>query len=149
MVAADVWIFINLVLALLISVPAINLYTHGTHITVAHAMGSTIGINTMILLSSCFFMIQQVSARTIRAEDSASISWGFWIVNASLLVFFLSLMSAGFVKSYYVSQNVLSFQEMMTKISPMLIVFVVAGLGLCVGMFMVIIPALKEMFRHR
>lgn len=31
------------------SIPAINLFTHGTHITVAHAMGSTIGINTMIL----------------------------------------------------------------------------------------------------
>jgi nitric oxide reductase subunit B len=34
--AADIWIFINLILALVISVPAWNLYTHGTHITVAH-----------------------------------------------------------------------------------------------------------------
>ena len=38
--AADIWVFINLGLALVISVPALNLITHGTHITVAHAMGS-------------------------------------------------------------------------------------------------------------
>jgi nitric oxide reductase subunit B len=49
--AADIWVFVNLVLALIISVPAFNLVTHGTHIT-WHAMGSTIAINTMILLGS-------------------------------------------------------------------------------------------------
>ena len=38
--AADIWVFVNLGLALIISVPAFNLFTHGTHITVAHAMGS-------------------------------------------------------------------------------------------------------------
>ena len=48
--AADIWVFINLVLALVISVPAFNLFTHGTHVIVAHTMGATIGINTMILL---------------------------------------------------------------------------------------------------
>jgi len=48
-VSSDVWILLNLSLAIAISIPAINIYTHGTHITVAHAMGSTIGINTMIL----------------------------------------------------------------------------------------------------
>ena len=57
--AADIWVFVNLGLALIISVPAFNLFTHGTHITVAHAMGSTIGINTMILLASIFYVIRE------------------------------------------------------------------------------------------
>ena len=48
---ADAWIFLNLGVAIAISVPQLNYYTHGTHITVAHAMGTTIGINTMLLLN--------------------------------------------------------------------------------------------------
>ncbi len=36
---AEIWILLNLVLSISISIPAINFYTHGTHITVAHANG--------------------------------------------------------------------------------------------------------------
>ena len=60
-VASDIWIFVNLTLALLISIPAVNVYTHGTHIVVAHTMGSTIGINTMILLASVLFITGDVA----------------------------------------------------------------------------------------
>ncbi|MBP6722504.1 MAG: cbb3-type cytochrome c oxidase subunit I, partial [Bacteroidia bacterium] len=55
--SANVWVFINLAIALLISIPAINYYTHGTQITVAHAMGTTIGINTPLLLASLFLIL--------------------------------------------------------------------------------------------
>lgn len=57
--AADVWIFLTLLLAICMSIPAINVYTHGTHITVAHTMGATIGINSFyyLLLDSIFCMI--------------------------------------------------------------------------------------------
>ena len=39
------------------SIPAFNLYTHGTQITVVHAMGTTIGINTMIVLAGVFYCL--------------------------------------------------------------------------------------------
>jgi nitric oxide reductase subunit B len=147
MAAADVWILINLILALLISVPAVNIYTHGTHITVAHAMGSTIGINTMILLSSCFYVIQQTSGNTLSEPTNKLIGWGFWIVNGCLLVFFISLVSAGILKGYYTVENQLSFQEIMQKIAPILAMFVVAGLGVFTGMLMIVLPALRRLFR--
>ena len=54
LMAADLWVFLNMAQAILMSIPAINIYTHGTHVTVAHAMGTTIGINSMILLAACF-----------------------------------------------------------------------------------------------
>ncbi len=60
LVMADVWVFLNLILALLFSIPAINFFTHGTHITVAHSMGTTIGINTTILLASVLFIVNQI-----------------------------------------------------------------------------------------
>jgi len=62
---ADAWILLNLTLAIIISVPAWNYYTHGTHITVAHAMGATIGINTMLLLASVFYIIKKERPETI------------------------------------------------------------------------------------
>lgn len=147
MAAADVWIFINLILALLISIPAVNIYTHGTHITVAHAMGSTIGINTMILLSSCFYMIQQTNGNAVSEPNNKLIGWGFWIVNSCLLIFFISLVAAGIIKGYYTVENQLSFQEIMQKIAPILTVFVVAGLGIFTGMLMIVLPALRKLVR--
>jgi nitric oxide reductase subunit B len=145
MIAADVWIFINLILALLISIPAVNIYTHGTHITVAHAMGSTIGINTMILISSCFLIIQQVSDQNFNDKSGKLIRWGFWIVNIGLLIFFISLVVAGIAKGYYTAENKLSFQEIMQKIAPVLAIFVFAGIGILVGMLMVVLPALRKL----
>ena len=59
LIASELWVFLNLFLALLMSIPAINRYTHGTHITVAHAMGTTIGINSMILLASLGYMLRE------------------------------------------------------------------------------------------
>ncbi|MDT8346749.1 MAG: cbb3-type cytochrome c oxidase subunit I, partial [Flavobacteriaceae bacterium] len=46
LLAANFWVCANLILALLMSIPVLNLYMHGTHIIVAHAMGTTIGINS-------------------------------------------------------------------------------------------------------
>src|SRR5690554_7380910 len=66
MLLADFWIFLNIILALLISIPAINLFTHGTHITVAYSMGTTIGINTLILLSSVTFILEQRNVLSVR-----------------------------------------------------------------------------------
>jgi len=146
LVAADVWVFINLVLAIIISIPAINIFTHGTHITVAHAMGSTIGINTMILLASCFYIIQEVTGHGINMKNNRVIAYGFWIANSCLLIFFLCLISAGIGKGIYTAQDKLTFQEMMQKITPYLTVFVFAGIGIFAGMLMIVLPAFKTLF---
>jgi nitric oxide reductase subunit B len=139
MFAADFWIFINLVLALVISIPAVNLITHGTHVTVAHAMGATIGINTMILLSSVCYMIEEAYGESLTNRYITSVNAGIWISNLSLLVFWLALLMAGFVKGTYKGS---SFPEMMSKIEPYLIAFIIAGFGLLVGFCIVLGPAL-------
>ena len=148
LVASDIWIFINLVLALAISIPAINIFSHGTHITVAHAMGSTIGINTMILLASCFFIVQDITKRQFNLLEQKIVKAGFWIVNFFLLVFFLSLIFAGAEKGKLVIEDKLSFQEIMQQISPYLVVFACAGIGIFIGLMMVIFPALKSIFKY-
>ncbi|MDA0705558.1 MAG: cbb3-type cytochrome c oxidase subunit I [Proteobacteria bacterium] len=133
--AADIWVFVNLGLALIISVPALNLITHGTHITVAHAMGSTIGINSMILLASIFFVIREELPTELHAKYSSQVQSGFWIVNISLAVFFTALVLAGIGKGL---STAASFQEMMFSIRPFLIVFTLSGVTLMLGIWIVL-----------
>ncbi len=134
--AADIWVFINLGLALFISVPAFNLITHGTHITVAHAMGSTIGINTMILLASIFYVIREELPQSVHTECSPQVKLGSWIANGSLAVFFAALILAGFGKG--TSPVEVPFQVMMLEIRPYLVAFAVSGITLMVGLWIVL-----------
>jgi nitric oxide reductase subunit B len=133
--AADIWVFINLALALVISVPAFNLFTHGTHITVAHAMGSTIGINTMILLASIFYVIREELPSEVHAGCSKQLRIGFWTANISLGVFFAALVLAGVGKGMY---DGASFQEMMLGIRPFLFAFTISGVALMIGLWIVL-----------
>jgi len=143
-VASDVWILLNLILAILLSVPAINIFTHGTHLTVAHAMGSTIGINTMILIASCLFLIPDITHVQFSKSQAKFISIGFWIMNIILFFFWIALILAGYTKAYLVVQDKLIFQDIMLQINPYLTVIAVTGTIILAGMLMVFIPILKQ-----
>ncbi|MDP6787845.1 MAG: cbb3-type cytochrome c oxidase subunit I [Rhodospirillales bacterium] len=140
--ASDMWVFANLVLALVISVPALNLFTHGTHVIVAHTMGTTIGINTMILLASVFYVLEQRIGQDVEIRHARPLNAGFWLANGSLLVFLAALLAAGLIKGTYDGG---SFQEMMESIEPFLLVFAVAGVGLMIGFWLLLIPAMGHM----
>ena len=88
LIAADIWVFLTLVLAIAMSIPAINVYTHGTHITVAHTMGATIGINSFLLLAIAFDILKD-SCRNFEPYRKL-FHKGYWIANVSLLVFWIS-----------------------------------------------------------
>jgi len=140
--AADIWIFVNLVLALVISVPALNLFTHGTHVIVAHTMGTTIGINTMILLASVFFVLERRVGQDAENRYAGPVNVGFWLTNGSLPIFLAALLAAGLIKGTWPDD---SFHEMMGTIEPLLLVFVVSGVGLMLGLWLVLIPAIGQM----
>ena len=139
--ASEVWVFLNLGLALLISIPAINLFTHGTHITVAHAMGSTIGINTTILFASVFF----ISGGALNARAR----WGFWLMNGSLVLFWFCLIGAGLVKGYLTVTTDLPFQPIMERAWPFIAGFAVAGLGLFAGLTLLVWHAVSSLLAVR
>jgi nitric oxide reductase subunit B len=134
LMAADIWVFINMGQAILMSIPAINRYTHGTHITVAHAMGTTIGINSMILLGACFEFL----GSPCRAFSRQSIftRTAFWGTQASLLVFWASLNIIGITKGVWqMARTQEPFSMMMSGMSGWMQVFVYSGsvLMLCLG----------------
>ncbi len=146
LMAADIWVFLNMGQAILMSIPAINLYTHGTHVTVAHAMGTTIGINSMILLAACFeflgFNIKE------HARKPAFITSSFWILQVSLFIFWLSLNAAGIKKGLWqMSGQRGSYSAMLQSLRPYFITFGLAGVGLMFAFSVMAITLLKFYFR--
>ncbi|MGG7036676.1 MAG: cbb3-type cytochrome c oxidase subunit I [Flavobacterium sp.] len=143
MILADLWVFLNLFLALLISIPSINLFTHGTHITVAHSMGTTIGINSMILLSSISYILENEYHFT--EIINIRIKRGMQLFNISFILFWLTLLVLGIKKGYwtYFSQT-LSFGKFQDSIHWLYIAFVLFGLGLTVGLYSISFNLLKH-----
>lgn len=141
--SSDLWIFLNLALALAISVPAINLYTHGTHVTVAHAMGSTIGINTFILLAAVVHIVQKEDG-VIRLLPAKTIFRGMVLLNISLAIFWIFLIMAGVTRGLETLKGTLSFGSIQEKIEPYLLGFSMAGFGILLAVIVIAVPLLKN-----
>ncbi len=130
--AADWWIFLNMGQAILMSIPALNIITHGTHVTVAHAMGTTIGINTMILMAAGFEMFSGTCTRFDKGNRMLNIS--FWTSQVSLLVFWLSLNTAGIIKGVWqLGDRHVGYADMMRSLTPWFIVLLVSGFFLMIS----------------
>jgi nitric oxide reductase subunit B len=144
--AADIWIALNLILAILISIPAINFYTHGTHFTVAHSMGTTIAINTNILLAAVFFILLQRQSDFTK-QNFRKVNVGFFIFQFSLLLFWLALMLMGYAKSQWIIEtgNTPGITQMQATMHPYILIFLISGIGLLTGLCLVVIPALIGM----
>lgn len=146
LIASEFWIFLNLLLALLMSVPAINRYTHGTHVTVAHAMGTTIGINTMILLASISYLLGFTSESYHRTWSRFNLS--YWTVQASLVVFWLALIAAGLIKGLRMANEPnASFSEVMGAVFPVLQVFLYSGIVLAAGLLTITAILLQKWYQ--
>ena len=145
LIAADFWVFLNLIVALLISIPVINLFTHGTHITVAHSMGTTIGINTSILFASVFFIVSKLQGKKIVFDK---LKKTYYLFNGSLLLFFGVLLFAGTKKGnwMYFSENI-SFSMMQDSLYFLYIAFFVFGMVLAAAISIIVITLLKSLVR--
>ena len=91
-------------------------------------MGATIGINTMLLLGSVAFI-------TERAISKKGVTWvraGLNIMNVSLLIFWLSLIGAGIIRSLGI-YNGEYFAVIARNLTPYLEVFSTAGVILAIG----------------
>jgi nitric oxide reductase subunit B len=144
--SVDVWVFLTLCLAIFMSVPGINVYTHGTHITVAHTMGATIGINSFLLFAFAFDIIYKENSK----YKSNNFSWAFWILNSSLFVFWLSLITAGLYKAIWqMEKNHAPFSIMMNSLKPFFIVFVMSGIILFLSLLYFAILLISNYFSSK
>lgn len=143
--SANIWIFLNLALAIMISVPAVNVLTHGTMITVAHAMGATIGINSMMLFAFMEYFRNQNQANQ---PDNKSIRRYHLTANIALVIFWLSLIAAGIVRSNWQMSDVRSsFGDMMIQSKPFLIIFGITGTLLMLALSLIAGKFIKSLIK--
>lgn len=139
LMATDVWVLLNLGLAIAISIPALNVFTHGTHIVIAHSMGATLGINSMILLASISYILTY--RLNCEQKQCRRFNFAFWLTNISLLFFWCALVSAGVVKGYYLHTSPeIVHSQLMQNLRPYLSLFLTAGCGVAIGLFLLAIP---------
>jgi nitric oxide reductase subunit B len=144
LMAADYWVMLNLFLALLMSIPIINLFTHGTHITVAHAMGTTIGINTMIILAGAFYLIVPKMSKL----SSQILHTLFWGVQASLLLMLSFLITMGIIKGkWQITPSELTFSKLQDSLQPYIYGFIASGTVLFITMTLLLGYLLFKSFR--
>lgn len=105
LIASAVWQFIGSgVLGLILNLPIINYYEHGTYLTVAHAHGSFLGgfgfLAIGLMLYSLRFMTTEANwpARTL--------TWSFYLLNAGLaLMLFVSVTPVGLIQLFEAFSN--------------------------------------------
>jgi len=99
--SASLWTCTMLALSLLIAVPPLNALIHGTHVVVAHSMGSMLGVNTMILLAAMAYMVQSLCGT---AEPSAvrdtRVRLAIPVLNLSLALFWLAFLGRGLASGW-------------------------------------------------
>lgn len=148
LIATEFWVFVNMTQAIFMSIPVLNIYTHGTHVTVAHSMGTTIGINSMILLGALFYFVKNEFVTF--EKPTKLLNFTFWFNQICLLVLFLSLNMSGILKGLWqLDKNQGSFALMMTELRPLFILFVISGIGIAISFTVFIIHLLKATYLSR
>lgn len=91
------WMILNLSIAILISIPPINSIIHGTHVVLAHSMGSMIGIDSLIIFLAIICIKNEKNIKNIKNKK---ISFLLAITNIFLFFFIIILTIIGFLKGY-------------------------------------------------
>jgi len=144
-IASEIWVFLNLTLALFMSIPTFNYFMHGTHITVGHSMGTTIGINTTILFASVTYIISKLTKNN-PLENNKFVKSGFYVFNISLLLFWLVLIIGGIYKAIWMTNSAnTSFSNLQDSSNMIYIIFIISGSILFLSLLMLTIPMLKKL----
>jgi len=95
--SAMLWTFVMLMVSLLIAVPPLNALIHGTHVVVAHSMGSMLGIDSMILLGAFAYAMRRLKGADHPVVRGACVRRAVPWINLFLGVFWLAFLTRGLV----------------------------------------------------
>lgn len=109
-----------------IAVPFVNLFVHGTHVIVAHAMGGMIGVDFMLVMAGGLAL-----AGSRDAGATGRIRLGVRLVDLSLLALWVVLGGAGLTKGLLRFSH--GFDAYQPLVQPWLWALPVVGLGLLAG----------------
>ena len=104
-------------------------------------MGTTIGINTMMLFASVFYLLhKEYPGAAVSGRKLASA--GILVSNIALLLFWISLLGGGMIKISGKLNNE-SFQEIMKRSEPYFKAFTFSGLFILLGLVLLVGGAVR------
>ncbi|MCA8953061.1 MAG: cbb3-type cytochrome c oxidase subunit I [Planctomycetes bacterium] len=96
------WTAGMLLTSILISIPNLNSIVHGTHVIVGHAMGATIGIDTLVLLGcSAWVACELRGAHGVQRVNRPLTKWLLNGISLALAVLVVWLSAAGMTHGWY------------------------------------------------
>jgi len=118
-------------LGLLITVPWINLYTHGTYITSGHAHLALFGSLGFAVLAGCYYVLSQGSEPTLKGYRGGVLA--VILLNSGLITMGFTLLIAGSIETYLWRILGMDFMEVHSILKPYLIIRVLGGAMFALG----------------
>lgn len=118
-------------LGLFLSVPWINLYTHGTYITSGHAHLALFGSLGFAVLAGCYYVLSQDSEPTF-IEYRIGI-FAVAVLNIGLVTMSSALLVAGSIQTYLWRILGMDFMEVHLILNPYLIIRALGGAMFVLG----------------
>lgn len=118
-------------LGLIMTIPWINLYAHGTYITSGHAHLALFGTLGFAVLAGCYYILSRGSEPS-RQEYRLGVL-AVILLNGGLIVMASGLLAAGFMETYLWRILGLEFMQVRVLINPYLIMRVMGGALFALG----------------
>lgn len=118
-------------LGLLITIPWVNLYMHGTYITSGHAHLALFGALGFLTLSGAYYILSEGNEPDKKSYMFGVV--GVILLNTGLLAMSTSLLIAGFLQTYLWRVLGMEFSLVSTIISPYLLLRALGGLLFTLG----------------
>lgn len=92
------WTIGMLFSSIVISWPPFNTLIHGTQLVMGHAMGATVGIDTLVLLGTASWLVVELRGSSALPRINAGLTKKcIWLISGSLAVMVIWLSAAGYV----------------------------------------------------
>ncbi|MCB8817805.1 cbb3-type cytochrome c oxidase subunit I [Desulfosporosinus shakirovi] len=112
-------------LGLFLTVPWINLYTHGTYITSGHAHLALFGSLGFAVLAGCYYILSQGSEPTRKGYKGGVLA--VILLNSGLIIMSSALLVAGFMETYFWRILGMDFMHVRFILNPYLIIRALGG----------------------
>jgi hypothetical protein len=109
-------------------------------------MGTMIGINSMILLASVWFIISKLQIKKMYEKWIVN---GYRILNLFLFLFLSTFVFAGIRRSKWMYNNEgESFAQMQLSLKGIYVYMIGTGMGVFLGLMLIIIPAILILLNY-
>lgn len=118
-------------LGLLITIPWVNLYMHGTFVTSGHAHLALFGSLGFLVLAGCYYILSLGSEPTPQKYLAGVVA--VLLLNGGLVTMGMALLAAGFLESYLLGVLGMDFMQVRLLINPYLLLRAIGGAMFALG----------------